>query len=383
MKHLQYILLFAAICSFTSSLRAQEASGASTIHASVIICEAGDVLYSTIGHAAIHMQSDTYGMDYVYSYEGEDVSHQILTFLRGNLKMGMFAIPAEMFITGYRQEERGVKEYPLQLSEEQMKALWKTLDERVAQGSNLPYDYFQRGCAITIVEILHEALGETVISYGPWPEHLIKSTRREIVRDAIVGAPWQKWILYMLIGTIGDSDCTPEDKLIVPQDLADTWQSATIDGHPLLGQPKQLVDSSRRFPRCLFPPMLVVVLLFLLLLCSIIMKRKQYERSGRAIGLITIGTIICLGSMMSLIMTWLVCFSGLPCTEWNWLLIPFNALVIAGWEWRRFWAKPFAAVVLIWSAAMLLWPHMLVDPAQVAFAILFASGIVASCKSYE
>lgn len=384
MKRLIYILIMLVGVGFATAADAQPTTR--DIRAGLVVCEAGDMLYSTIGHAAIHMECEELGLDLVYSYEGEDVSHQWWTFLRGQLKMGMFAVPADMFKDGYRTDGRSVTEYPLLLTDRQKTELWRALDERVKQGNQLPYDYFSRGCAITVVEIIHEALTAAdgaSISYAAWPERLRKETRRELVRDAIEHAPWQEFILYMLIGSIGDKDCLPEEKLIVPQDLADIWSTASVNGKPLLGEAVTLVESAQQVSPTLFPPMAAAGALLLLLLAGPALRLMKKQRAAAAMSYIANGLIVCLGGMLGIVMTWLICFSHLPCTEWNWLLVPFNILPIAAWPWRRYWAKPYACLIGAWAAAMLFWPHTLVDPAQTAFALIYAAALALSAGKTE
>ena len=61
--------------------------------ASVLLAEPGGALYSNAGHVTLRLQCPDHKLDYVFSYESENVSKKILSFLSGNLKMGMFAIP--------------------------------------------------------------------------------------------------------------------------------------------------------------------------------------------------------------------------------------------------------------------------------------------------
>ena len=74
---------------------------------------------------------------------------------------------------------------------------------------------------------------------------------------------------------------------------------------------------------------------------------------------------------------YLVCFSSLPATTWNWLIVPFNLLPLVFWRWRRYWAWPFAAVLVAWEALMLLYPHQLTDW---AYVVIVAAYIVFYAK---
>lgn len=65
-------------------------------------------------------------------------------------------------------------------------------------------------------------------------------------------------------------------------------------------------------------------------------------------------------------------FSNLCCTSWNWLLIPFNPLPAILWHWRKYWALPYAGILLIWICVMIglaLWGHILVDWSHILLVV--------------
>ena len=45
----------------------------------------------TSGHAFLRLQCPTFGLDYCFSYEGENVNDNLFRYLSGQTKMGMFA----------------------------------------------------------------------------------------------------------------------------------------------------------------------------------------------------------------------------------------------------------------------------------------------------
>lgn len=334
---------------------------------SLVVCDPDEVLYSTLGHAALHLQCPAFELDYIFSYEGENVRNQMWSFLKGDLKMGMYAFPTNMFLEMYRKSGRGVKEYTVLLSPEQEQKLWKEMDRLLAQGMNLPYDYFRRGCAKSVVQVVHKALGTSAIHYAPWDDKYTEQTQREIVRNFIEGAPWEEFVLYFLIGTEGDKDFPCEQKLIVPTDLVEVWQKATFDsGEPVLdAEPRILLESTRHNEGTWFTPLLVSILLLLLAFAP--WKAVDYA-------------LLSLYTTIGVVMTYLILFSNLPCTSWNWLIIPFNILPAIFWYWRKYWALPYAAILFIWCLVMsgeFFWGHVLVDWPHIILALSFA---IVICK---
>jgi len=343
---------------------------------SLVVCDPCEVLYSTLGHAALHLQCPTFDLDYIFTYESENVRDKVWTFLKGNLRMGMFAMTPEEFLQSYAEEGRGVREYTMHLSPEQKQRLWEVMDNHVAEGIDLPYDYFHRGCAKSVVQVVHEAIGKHAIHYAPWPDKYTKQTQRELVRNYITEAPWQEFEMYFLIGVDGDKPYPCEQKLIVPDDLVEVWQQATLDnGQPMLSpEVHVLLESTRPLHGTWCTPLLVSIVLLLLSIGSLATsrtRRRGLRMAGQVADYAVLGVVTVLGGVM----TYLIVFSGLPCTDWNWLIIPFNILPVLAWHWRRYWALPYAGIIVLWCAVMageLLWGHVLVDWPHMLLALAFA-----------
>ena len=81
-------------------------------------------------------------------------------------------------------------------------------------------------------------------------------------------------------------------------------------------------------------------------------------------------------SLAGAFFTYLVVFSNLPATGWNWLIVPFNLLPLVLWKWRKKWALWFAGVLLLWEVGMIAYPHRLTDLAYLvlvfAYIVMYA-----------
>lgn len=325
------------------------------------ICTAtpGTVLYSCVGHAFFRAQCPKYNLDYCYSYEGEDVEHQILAFFAGKLKMGMFCIPTKEYLQMYANDHRGVEQYDLNLPLDAKQRICKILDERVSQGANLPYDYLQRGCAQTCLQIINEAVAGDSIHYAPWPDKYSLTVRELFVDNVSKYYPWTLLELQTIGGTAADHECNPQYKIVIPADLIDILSKATINGIPLLSSaPKTLLSGGEEAKEPWFTPMMASGLILLLVLVGWI-TRKPYA------DWLVLGIQFILGVFLA----YLVFISSLPCTEWNWLIIPFNPLPIILYRWKRFWCPVYAAVLAVWVIVMLVYPHHLTDNAYILFAV--------------
>lgn len=339
------------------------------VKASIVVAEPAPVLYSVLGHCAIRLQSPTFGLDYCYAYEGEDETKKILKFFAGDLKMGMMPIPTDSFVVMYARAHRGVREYQLNMPAKAKNRLWELCDKRVAEGMYLQYDYFHRGCALMTSKLILQALeGVEDVELAEWSEKY-KQTRRELVKNYIPNYPWTAFELYFIIGNEGDKDCSPIDKLIIPDDMVEVLQDAKVVDQPLVEMNyTYLAQHYEPQPHGWFTPLVMSIIILLLAILSIL----TLTTGNKVIGIIGTGidyTLLSLQTIVGVFMTYLICFSHLPCTEWNWLFIPFNPLPAMLWHWRRYWAMPCSIVLLIWVFGMIFWPHTIVDVPHILLTV--------------
>ena len=345
------------------------------VEAYIAVAEPGDYLYSTFGHAAYHLKCPTFDLDYYYTMESEGIKDNTLRFLAGNLKMGLFYLPAEDFTKTYAEESRGIKEWKLNLTPSQKQRLWALLDKHVKEWQDIPYDYYHRGCAITMVDVMNELIGrENIIYSESWPANL-HGTVRETGYYALQGQnEWAQFWMCILVGNEIDKTLPNERLLYVPMDLVEAWQKATIDGHALLDTKtlETLPAGERKMATSLTPLALSIILLVLALMSfGTLFVNVRWARSC---GTIVDYLILSVVTLIGIFMTYLLFVSKLPCTDWNWLYIAFNPLPAIFWHWRKYWALPYAVLMLGWVIAMIcatyllaLWSHLLII---CAFAII-------------
>ena len=337
--------------------------------ASILLAEPGDALYSNAGHVTIRLQCPEHQLDYVFSYESENASQRILAFLAGKLKMGMFAIPTADYLNTYRQAQRGVKEYILNMPIEAKRNLWRVCDNHMLEGANLPYDYINRGCAYSTLRILQEGLDTIPIHFGPWPEKFKTMNRRELTALQMAeGYPWSWAFLYIVCNGEINDNCSLTEKVIMPVDLIEVLSTAQISGQPALSSPTQLVPSGPVKQKTWFTPTLLALVLLLLTIVASLFRKDVMDY-----------VLLALQSILGIITVYLVFFSDLVCTESSCLMVPFNPLPLLLWKWRHKWCLWYALAIAIWIVVVLLWPHNLTDT---SFILLSVALIVSYVKMY-
>lgn len=331
------------------------------VTASVCVASPGEEIYSALGHACLRLQCPTHGLDYVYSYESEDASHKVLDFFAGRLKMAVRAVPTSEYVAQYAPEGRGVTEYVLRLPIRVKQRLWQQMDARL-QYTPVPYDYMNRSCAVSVLDWLEEAIGKDSLEYAPWPEKYGRS-RKEIGGDSIVNEWNHIFVCTFVTGEANDVHIDNRRKVIIPSELVEVLQGAQAFGTPLMEDGCNVLQPTTKTvsPAKVTPLMLSLVVLLLSLV-----NLRLHKTWLRAVVLIP-----CL--LLGLFVLYLVVLSDLPCTQWNWLVIPFCPLPFIFWKWRRLWTLPFAAICVAWIVGLLLYPHQVVDSAHLVLAAAMAA----------
>ena len=348
------------------------------VTASLLVMSPGNELYSCAGHSCIRLECPKFNLDYCFSYESEGVTDKIFTFFMGKLKMGMFAIPTAEYLKLGRESGRGVMQYRLNLPPDAKQRLWKLLDEKVAEGPNLPYDYLERGCAQSDLAVLRKAAASQGSSglvvpseWAPVREGRPLDrpfTRRECV-DTFTSAPhpWNCFFLHAICGAELDREVSISKSIVVPSDLLSLLRASKIDGKPIIDSDGvELLPvnqgGTRARATAIFTPLVVACVIAALATTNWFVKVKWLDR-----------LFLAFQSLAGVFFTYLVAISNLTATSWNWLIVPFNLLPLAFWKWRKKWALWFASVLVLWEIGMIAAPHRLTDP---AYLVLVGAYIV-------
>ena len=339
------------------------------IEAYLVIAQPSATIYSTLGHACLRMRCKTFGLDYMFSYESEDAQNKVMAFLSGNLKMGMFTVSPEEYMSSYRESQRGVIQYKLNLPPDVEIKLWEILDQEIMKGAYLPYDYLKRGCTYSIVHFLNKALVGHQLTYGPWPEKY-RMTRREFVSSNLENYPWADCIFGLVVGTEADKKVSDPQKIVIPSDLPEVLKNAKIDGVDVITDvPQILVEDYPLTSKRWFTPFLFAIFVLALVVIAFWLPRPY--------NIIIDSTFMVFVTVIGLFLSYMLFCSSLPNTSWNWLIIAFNPLPAICWKWRQYWVVPYIFILVIWIIAMIAYPHVLVND---AYLILAGSEIVLLMK---
>ena len=351
------------------------------IEAYLSIAEPGDYLYTTLGHAAFHLKCPTFDLDYYFSMEGENRPDAVWQFLAGKLKMGLVCVTAAEYLETYRAKDRGVTEYKLNLTPMQEIRFWELLDNYVQTWQDMPYDYYHRSCAMALVDVFNELVGIQNIHYAePWSEKFKHTPGEFVYYQLRESNPWTLSFLRLIAGNEVDKKVSNDRKFLVPADLAETWQKATIDGKYILeAEPIVVLPSTIQYKKTWCTPELVAIILLILAVfsaCSICVRIRWMKILGTVIDY----TILSIVTLLGLFMSYLIFVSNLPCTEWNWLIITFNPLPALAWYWSKYWALPYAGLMIVWIIGALCAPYMIAYSEHLILTSAFAVVLIKQWK---
>ena len=335
------------------------------VTASLLIIGPGNELFGCAGHASVRLECPKFNLDYCFSCESESIKGNFGKFVLGNMKMGMFAIPTKEFLALYKEGGRMATQYPLNLPADAKQRFWKLMDDKVAQGACLHYDYIKYCCVQSVLQPLLEAIRPHEIKFPPWPEKY-KLSRREILADNLAWCPWTRIFLHTIAGTEVDRQVSNVRTVILSPDLVELLSETEVEGKKLIAKEGKVVQPYQAPTECVFfTPLKAAWLVLLLAVANVFLRWRWVDRA-----------FLAFQTLLGFLLTYLLAVSHLPATDWNWLVIPFNPLPLVLWRWRRYWAWGFVAVLLAWEAFMLLSPHQLTDPAYLvivlAYIILYA-----------
>jgi hypothetical protein len=323
----------------------------------------------TSGHAFLRLQCPIFGLDHCFSYEGENVNDNLFKYLSGQTKMGMFRVPTDEYLKDYHQWNRSVHEYQLNMPPEAEQRLWEIMDNHTTNKISLRHDLNKYGCAITVVKFVKQALAETPIIYAQ-DEEMEHMTRREIGYRSLANHPWLRLTSMIFTDNKADKDLPIDEKLIIPADLAEVWQQATVQDQPFATYVGDIVegaplDNSKPW----FTPMIAAILILLITICFAFTRYPYWDW-------FLLGIQAIYGCV--LLFLWIVMreFGGAAYI----MMVLFNPLPLILWKWRKYWALPYAILLSIGIIILLCLPHMLVDPAflvlGLAYVALFAKDSV-------
>ena len=259
----------------TLTLQAQEEQKDSTqaslptdVYAYYVVVTPGNTLASLFGHAAIRMSCPSAGLDYCFTIKTPEISDEFFDILFGHLRVGLVPEETAMFRDDYIKDGRGITEYRLNLTLDETRHLWKTLDDQVARELYLDLDYVNNGCTQVVFDGLYDLMRmrsdiqiDEVIR-----EALPFQTRRQATFPTIDHSSWLGFLLHSCYAGPIDEKVSPRRLVVVPTDAAKVLEKAGLVAEETTLDPQLSTFNSQLSIFNWFTPLVASVLFLILCL---------------------------------------------------------------------------------------------------------------------
>ncbi len=326
---------------------------------SLIISEPTKGLFSPFGHTALRLQCPVFDLDYAYHYvmlHATEAENQTLSYISGRFEVRLIAESFDAYLLDNENRHRGLKEYPLNLLPEEEQRLWQILDEEMERENILKYDFFRKGCAVMMLEMLEKTVGISSLDYTD-ADPYFNRPQYEIIARQLEDVPWVRFA--MTTAMFGCTNLRFQEKLQVPSHLASVWQATKVNGRRLAGDEIILSKHWYYTDDSYLTPGRIALFFMIISMISLFVRNNYLDYLVLAMQVFMAISVLAIAIV------------GFSYVRWNWLFVPFNILPVFCWKWRKYWALPYAGVLMLWVFVMLFIPHCLVDTTHIILVQAF------------
>ena len=270
-----FSLFFLIICSFFQLNAQQQLTPKASI--SVVTCGPGTDLYTAFGHSAFRVFDPSLGIDKIYNYGTFDFNapNFYLNFAKGNLIYFLATSNFNRFLRMYQYENRWVKTQVLNLTNDDVQAMYLFLEENSKPANrNYRYDFFYDNCSTKIETVVTSVLKEKVQFTN---NHITTTkTHRDLINDYTHDFKWGKFGIDLALGAVIDDEATKNDYKFLPDYIFEAFEQATIQKN---GTVEPLVKNEFLIlkEKPIDKPAEILTPLNVLLLLSLLLIYKTYK----------------------------------------------------------------------------------------------------------
>lgn len=375
----KYVIIIFAF-QYTHCLSAEETSPDTNVAerddfvtASLVIGSPLPAIWSVFGHATLHMECPSEGLDYMFTFESDTNVDAFLTGVAGKAQAKYVAVPAQVYIDDARKEGRELRQYRLNLTLNERKELWRRLDEEMMAGAYRHFNLLYTSCVSTTVQTVESILQGEHLEWGPTP-YLMTLCDGDYFRHAARLNPWTEFTFVTFFGTAYDHH-GPFMRKVTPENLATLLSEARLvndttgESRPVLADAGTVLLPLGKSDYTAPPsPMLVFgALLVLTLLVTTIERLTGWKWLGTAYDLL----LFMAQGLAALLLLYMTFGSELFPTRWNWYLLPMLPVPFVLWALQRRgrhiarWWIAYSIVLIVFLTAtpfcgILDLPHQLI-----------------------
>ncbi len=248
----------------------------------LLTCSPGEELYSAFGHNGIRVTDFKNDFDVVFNYGTFDFAQPgfYTNFLKGKMRYMVSTDRYYDFIYQYTYEKRSVIEQELNLNtEDKVKIFAFLYNNALPQNREYYYDFFWDNCATRIRDVFENILGNRIQYHTENAGFEKDKTMHDMLRVYVGNRPWVDYGFDLILGMPCEVAATPRSQTFLPDYLAEYFESATLDGKPLVIKKDILLQFPPPVIKVPFRPIylsLLLVFIGMALWFIEIKKKKHY-----------------------------------------------------------------------------------------------------------
>ena len=263
-----------SVFGFDNDLKVPDLTNSSKVSL-LTVGRADHEIYQNFGHTAIRVVDSVLGWDFVYNYGTFNFGDPefLKKFIQGKLLYYESIDNYPDFESMYREENRWIREQPLNLTQEQKQLLFERLTINAREENKYyRYDFLFDNCSTRPRNIILSLFKNTNFK----GEEDDQCSFRKLI-DRNVKDEWLDLGMDLLIGLPTDRK-SGYDRTFLPEELMQLCDSATVDGKPLVSGNHLILDVIPEATeyKWVSPSLVFWLLFFIILLVQI--KTQLFSR---------------------------------------------------------------------------------------------------------
>ncbi len=282
----------------------------------------GEELYSSFGHSALRVTTDS--TDVVYNYGVFDYNDPkfLQKFVFGRTDYYLDTEDFESYMRPYQREGRYTHEQVLKLdSTEKIKTIAALQENALEQNKYYRYDFLRDNCSTRILDLLISCAPSLEVYDKMNFDH--KSYRKHV--DQVYKSQYHDWLalgVRILFGRRANLIPTSREMSFLPEQLENLMYKSTLHGQPIVGSSAILGSDRVEFtemPWYMQPRFILSAIALILLIL--------FMRSRRS--LIAFDVVYVVLGLLGILILFLGLFTENPYLSWNRDILWANPLFIA------------------------------------------------------
>lgn len=285
-------------------------------------------IYALFGHTALRVNDPLQQLDVVFNYGifDFDSPNFMYRFVKGETDYWVAPMSFNSYMYSYKTRGVGIVQQILNLNQTEKQNIFDALVTNCLPENKIyRYNYFYDNCSTRPRDIVSNNIDGKII----YKTAKTDQSFRDLLDLYLKNQPWVKFGIDLVIGADADKIITDRQKDFLPQNLEQSFRTATIKTNE--GLSKELVketiilnksQTSDNATSLISPTIAGFILLIIYLFISIL----NLKNKSLTLGKIADSILFFIAGLAGCIIFFLMFFTEHPCTNPNWNIIWLNPI---------------------------------------------------------